>query len=85
MKKTFPDHWSTRQVAFFAGLISANRGRGELVELVDECITANVDHVLLFQDLLDRLEPLISADRWDAIVEFCDRIVLRQQEVTHAK
>jgi hypothetical protein len=71
--KMYPSRWSTREVAYFAGMLSffANQG----VELLtQECSLSTKDGVLYFTDLIPRLEPFIPSDIWDECVQACERL-----------
>jgi hypothetical protein len=81
MSKTHPENWTTREVAYFAGMLSARIGFGDLKQMVDECASANQNCHLYFADLVNRLEPLISADQWQGCVENCSKVFER---VNHA-
>jgi hypothetical protein len=73
MAKTYPSTWTTRQIAYFCGILSAHIGRDALKRIVDECASAQPQQ-LYFSDLLEHLEPLISADKWRGCVENCQKI-----------
>ena len=87
--KTYPSNWTTRQVSYFAGMLSSLIPFGELKQVVDECagkfenaLADDLRHQLYFVDLVTQLEPRISADQWAACVENCSKIFGGS---THAK
>jgi hypothetical protein len=73
MAKTYPSTWTTRQVAYFAGILTARIGIDELKRIVDERASAQPNQ-LYFSDLVEHLEPRISVDQWAGCVENCQRI-----------
>jgi hypothetical protein len=77
MAKTYPSNWITRQIAYFAGILSFHIANREGVEaigrILDERAAAQTQQVY-FSDLVEHLEPLISADKWAGCVANCEKI-----------
>jgi hypothetical protein len=71
--KAYPQNWTTRQLAFFAGIISAGIRMGDLKRIVDECVHES-NGELYFQLLIERVEPLIGRDQWEGCVENCQKL-----------
>lgn len=78
MSKTYPSHWGTREIAFFAGIVCGSIRTGDLKQMADECIAASPNKVLYFPELLQRAEPQIRADRWNGCVENCEKFFGRK-------
>jgi len=74
MAKTYPRNWGTRQVSFFAGLLSCEIGFVQLKRVIDVVPRTEQNGPLYFADLLQHMEPLVSPDQWREWVEICEKI-----------
>lgn len=76
--KTFPQNWNTREVIFFAGVLASvfldDHTFDELRAHIEESRRENPDAVLLFVDLVERLEPLMGDDPWKRAINRCSEL-----------
>jgi hypothetical protein len=72
--KYYPSEWNAQQLAYFAGLLSARIAIGTLEIMAKDCRDQGGNGKLGFGSLIERLEPQISADQWNGILENCERL-----------
>jgi hypothetical protein len=72
--KWYPQNWSTRQVSFFAGVLSRKLELEQLKRLIDQCVQESHDRQLYFAPLVERIEPFIPKQEWDRCVADCSQI-----------
>jgi hypothetical protein len=81
--KTYPAKWTVPQAAYFSGLLcaeailSSKLNPREVETITRECsyVPSGAGHrEIRFSELIERVEPRITKDQWDAIVDVCTRI-----------
>ncbi len=73
--KTIPDKWAAAQIAFFAGIISAEIRVLDLKAIVDALSTiVPQTSERYFHAFLAVLEPRISEQQWLYAVATCERL-----------